>query len=437
VNAFYRALRAIMSLLLRSFYRIEPPVDPAGALGMEGPVMFVGNHPNGMVDPMLVGIVAQRHVTFLAKAPLFSLPVLGWVMKRVGALPVYRKQDDPTQMGKNSGTLEAAAGALVQGRCITIFPEGKSHSEPQLQELKTGAARIALMAAKQGASVKIVPIGLTYSEKNLFRSAVRIDVGTPIEVTPGSDEHAHAAAVALTDRIFEALHAVTLNLGQWEDLPLLKTAEALYAMKTGQAGQDPERMRAFARGMEVLREEQPDRFARLKDDVLAVQRRLDLVQAAPEELALSYRTSQVTRFVVRNLIALGSLPVFALGMALFAVPYWIPPLVVKLGKVPQDIQATIKLVCLLGLAPLWLLVLTGVGFFGFGPAWGITALVGTFPLALYTRYWLERRAAALHDVRTFFVLGSRQRLKDGLVADGEKIASELQALVKELEPRVG
>jgi hypothetical protein len=78
-----------------------------------------------------------------------------------------------------------------------------------------------------------------------------------------------------------------------------------------------------------------------------------------------------------------------------------------------------------------------VGFIGYGPAWGFTALLGTFPLALYTRYWFERRAAALHDARTFFVLGSRQRLKDGLVSDGEKIASELQALVAELEPRVG
>src|SRR6185503_12143419 len=106
-------------------YRIEPPVDPAGALAMEGPVMFVGNHPNGMVDPGLVLVLAKRHITFLAKAPLFSIPVVGALIRGLGALPVYRKQDDPTQMGKNAGTLDAAADALVQNRCITIFPEGK------------------------------------------------------------------------------------------------------------------------------------------------------------------------------------------------------------------------------------------------------------------------------------------------------------------------
>jgi 1-acyl-sn-glycerol-3-phosphate acyltransferase len=85
-------------------------------------------------------------------------------------------------MSRNEGTLEAAKGALVKGRAITIFPEGKSHSEPALAELKTGAARIALGAAKEGAAVRIVPVGLTYEDKHLFRSEVLIEVGTPIEV---------------------------------------------------------------------------------------------------------------------------------------------------------------------------------------------------------------------------------------------------------------
>src|SRR5262249_52288184 len=131
------------------------------------------------------------------------------------------------------------------------------------------------------------------------------------------------------------------------------------------------------------------------------------------------------------------LPVFLLGMALFVVPYWIPPLVVRVGRVQEDIQATIKLVCLLLLAPLWLCVVTVAAYAALGPPWGLAALMGTLPLALYTRYWLERRAAALHDARTFFVLGSRERLKERLVAEGDRIAGELEALVKELQPRVG
>ena len=430
MNAFYRGLRAIVSLLMRAFYRIEPPVDPAGALSMEGPVMFVGNHPNGMVDPGLVFVLAKRHITFLAKAPLFSLPIVGSLIRGLGALPVYRKQDDPTQMGRNAGTLDAAADALAAGRCITIFPEGKSHSEPQLQELKTGAARIALMAAKKGARVRIVPLGLTYSEKNRFRSAVHVDVGAPIEVKGEED------AVALTELIFESLRKVTLNLEQWEDLPLIRTAEALYALKVGDAAASPERLKAFARGMALLRTEQPERFAKLKADVLSVRRRLELVQASPEDVAVRYRPGGVAKFVFRNLLALALLPLFLLGMVLFFVPFWIPPLAVRAFRVATDLQATIKIVMLWVLAPLWWLLITFTAWRLWGVAAAAVAFSATLPLALYTRYYFERRRSAMHDARTFFVLGSRKSFKERMVQEGDALAAEIAAVADELRPRV-
>ena len=71
----------------------------------------------------------------------------------------------------------------MSGGAITIFPEGKSHSEPQLAALKTGAARIALKALAGGADVTVVPVGLTYARKHRFRSEVCIEVGAPIRCT--------------------------------------------------------------------------------------------------------------------------------------------------------------------------------------------------------------------------------------------------------------
>ena len=129
---FYRAFRAGMALLMRLFFVLEAPVDPHGALAAEGSVIFVGNHPNGLVDPALVFMLAKRRVTFLAKAPLFSMPVLGWILKGLDSLPVLRKQDG-ADTAKNDGVLAATVAALVDGRAVSLFPEGKSHSEPQLE----------------------------------------------------------------------------------------------------------------------------------------------------------------------------------------------------------------------------------------------------------------------------------------------------------------
>ena len=106
---FYRLMRAVVNLALRLFYRLHV----GGAeIDLEGPVIFVGNHPNGLIDPGLVFVLTARQVTFLAKAPLFKTPLVSWLVKGIGALPVYRKQDDPSQMGKNEGTLDASVQAV-------------------------------------------------------------------------------------------------------------------------------------------------------------------------------------------------------------------------------------------------------------------------------------------------------------------------------------
>ncbi len=435
---FYRAFRAVISLLLGLFYRLEPIADPSRGLLLDGPVIYVGNHPNGLVDPGLMFAKTKRHVTFLAKAPLFKIPVLGTMLKAMQALPVFRRQDN-ADTTKNEGTLTASVEALLEGRAITLFPEGKSHSEPQLSELKTGCARIALEAVRQGSKVQIVPVGLNYREKDRFRSQVRIEVGAAIDAAafaPAAGEDAFDAARRLTQAIADALRAVTLNLEQWEDLPLIETAESLYALKVGGEARDSDRLRAFAKGVQLLRAEQPERFERLKTDVLSFQARLGVVDAHAKELTYAYRPATVAWFVLRNCLWLAGLPLVALGMALFAIPYFIPLAVVKATKPEADIEATFKVLTLLVLAPFWWALLTVLAWTQLSPAFGVITFFATLPLAWFTRVFLERRADALRDVRLFLVLGSRRRLKARLVAEGDAIAAQLDGLATELGPRL-
>lgn len=436
---FYRAFRAVAALALRLFFRIETPIDPHRALETKGPVMFVGNHPNGLVDPGMVFILAKRHVTFLAKEPLFRMPVLGQILRGMDALPVFRKQDGPGDTTRNEGTLTASVSALTSGRAITIFPEGKSHSEPQLSELKTGAARIALEAARQGSDVKLVPVGITYAQKNLFRSEVHIEVGAPIEAKafvekPG--EEPHEAAKRFTSEIADALRAVTLNLEKWEDLPILETAEALFALNRGEAAGDAERKKAFARGMTVLREEQPERFDTLKTQLVQFRRRLDLLSVSPDDLTSRYRPATVAWFVVRNVLWLMTLPLFALGVALFFIPWILPLAAVKAAKPEVDTESTVKVLTLLVLAPVWWALLTVGAFFAGGLPFALFTLIAALPLAAFTRFYFERRRAALRDVRTFFVLISRRAVQARLLDEGKALAAEVERLAAEIGPRV-
>ena len=222
-------LSRLSRLAAHGFYRLTLTGDTVPA---EGPVLLVANHPNSLVDPLFVACAAGRPVRFLAKAPLFDHPTVGFLVRGSGAIPVHRRKDDPGRMEQNEDTFRAAYDALARGSAVALFPEGMSHSEPSLQPLKTGAARIALGAREAGGPpFPIIPIGIVLRARETFRSEALIIVGQPIEWEDlgrlGVEDR--KAVHQLTDRIDEALRGVTFNLERWEDEPLVSTAEAVWA----------------------------------------------------------------------------------------------------------------------------------------------------------------------------------------------------------------
>lgn len=435
---FYRLVRTIVSVTLGMFYRVEVirRVDD-----FAGPVMFVGNHPNSLIDPAMVFMITDRQVTFLAREPLFRVPVLGWILRGVGALPVYRKQDHPGLMEKNEGTLDAAANALIGQKAITIFPEGKSHSDPQMSDIKTGCARIALKVAKGGQALRIIPIGLTYAQKHLFRSRVHVEVGEPILVQSVPKDLAGEAEQewvrGLTGRVGEALRNVTINLETWEDLDLIHTADRLFALRNGYREQDVTRLRLFARGASMLRSFDPERFDDLKEDVLSFHARLEVLSADAGDLAVKFEEQPVRTFIARNLLSITfGFPLFALGMLLFFLPYYFLKALALAAPVSRDRVATLKFVSAVIMVPLWWTLLTLAGWAAWGLPGMIVPLTGTIPLAVFTLYFLERRRAALNDLVTFLKLGNRAQLRTHLLAEGERLQEEIQRVVEELKPKL-
>src|SRR4026207_1876275 len=74
-------------------------------LPQQGPVLFVANHANSLLDAVMVGRTADRPVHFLAKAPLFTIPVFGAALNALGMVPAYRRSDDPSQVSKNADSI--------------------------------------------------------------------------------------------------------------------------------------------------------------------------------------------------------------------------------------------------------------------------------------------------------------------------------------------
>ena len=230
-----RLIRSVLNVILRVFFpRIE--ISGIDRVPANGPVMLVVNHPNGLIDPLFLLCLSPRPVSFLAKAPLFEMPVISWFVKAMGSIPVYRRQDGAFEPAKNRQTFERARTILSSGGAIAIFPEGASHGDPKLRPIKTGAARIALGATATNSDAEplaIVPLGIYYTAKRTFRSSALLYFGEPFSVAPAplkSNGEPEADAVrAVTGRIEQALNDVTLQADEHEALALVGRAEEVFS----------------------------------------------------------------------------------------------------------------------------------------------------------------------------------------------------------------
>ena len=399
----------VSSLAVRTFYRLTVSGE---TVPRQGPVLLVANHPNSLMDPALVAAVAERPVRFLAKAPLFTDPLVGFLIRGSGSLPVYRAADGI--QGSNEDTFRAVHAALAEGSAVAIFPEGTSHSEPSLVPLKTGAARIAMGGAAQlGAAFPIVPVGLVFRRKDTFRSEALAIVGRPLAwddlAKRGVDDH--EAVRALTDRIDEALHAVTLNLERWEDAPLVEMAEAVYSAEIATDPSPAARVARLKRTTDALarlRHERPGEWEQVARAVHAHARTLRVLRMTPVQVKASASAAEAAKWSFRQLTVLRSLlPIAVVGMILYFVPYRLTGVLADRARPKEDIRATFKMLVGAALHIVWTVMLAVAAGWIFGWGWGVAALVLLPLLALLTVVVIDMWRRASGEARRFFVRARR------------------------------
>lgn len=219
----YPLLRAIAGVALRWYYR-DIQVEGLARIPRQRPLLLVVNHPNALIDALLVVWLVPRRILITAKATIFRNPLGGVLLRWLGVVPLRRASDEAKQGGsrspaRNKETFRAVYDALRGNGTVLIFPEGKSHDEPSLAPLKTGAARMALYAQEAGSvgDLAIVPIGLTFERKEAPRTRVLVQIGEPIILGAWRAPAGVPASDALTAEIDARLRAVTLNYPTIDD----------------------------------------------------------------------------------------------------------------------------------------------------------------------------------------------------------------------------
>ena len=115
-------------------------------LPLTGPAIVVSNH-QSFLDPLLVGLIARRPLTYLARHNLFAKRFAAFVLREYGTMPIDRN------LGKEG--LRAVFDALGRGEAVTVYAEGERTRDGSVQPLKPGIALIA-----KRADVPIIPCGI-------------------------------------------------------------------------------------------------------------------------------------------------------------------------------------------------------------------------------------------------------------------------------------
>lgn len=183
----YTLVRMIVTLPTFLFYRVR-------AVGLEnvpkdGPLVLAPNHFSQM-DHFFVGLYLRRKIRFLAKSQLFGPPVLTYVYKHGGVIPIRRGHEDEE-------AFKTVFTVLEQGGMLLIYAEGGRSRSGELGEPKRGIGRIAL---ESGAP--IVPVAVHGSAKvrrwKRFRfPKVTVQFGEPlsfpVEHSPGRERQLEVA----------------------------------------------------------------------------------------------------------------------------------------------------------------------------------------------------------------------------------------------------
>lgn len=427
-------MNVISHLGVRAYYR----VTVSGArVPSEGPVLLVANHNNSLVDPALVVVAADRTVRFLAKAPLFTDKLIGWLVKGVGSVPVYRQQDDPTKLAQNLDSFRDVHAVLAGGDAVGIFPEGISHSSSQLAPLKTGAARIAIGAGERiGTDFPIVAMGLVFRDRDTFRSEAHVIITEPFRWNDllGKGVENREAVRELTKRIETAMRSVTVNLEQWEDEPLVRAAEQVWASEYATTADDPaaqvERIRLTTEALRALRSGGDAAWREVAVELRAHARQLRRLGLTPSELKGNVRIGEAVEWTVARIPLFIVLPVSLIG----AVAFWLPKLITTrvAGSMAaaegEDVLVTYRV--LLGgvVFPVWFLLVALALWPFFGLGWALLSLL-IQPLWAFAALAVgERRQHAWEAARRFFLRRAEQPRLEVLRERQRALAAALDRL---------
>lgn len=445
LDPFYALVRLVGRFWVWFLFR---SVDVRNAAGVphRGPVLLCINHPNNLIDSLLVGAVVDRKVHYLATAALFRNPIMARFLKAVGAIPVYRRQDDPDKMDKNVSTFDACVTTLAAGGLIGTYPEGTTHAESRVQRIKTGAARIALDYESRrrngapGEPLVLIPTGLAFDARKSFGGRVRVAFGEPLALAPYLDLYAQDPVKAvdeLTTAIQWTMEAQIVHVERLDHATLVHEVEGLYRDQLvlelqEERGFSTEQIdtvrlsRSIADAAAYFETHAPERLDELRKHIERY--RATLATYAIKDQAVRERLVRrpARGRLQRGWKAVVGLPVFAYGALTSGLPYFVPRWIARRTATKETNYATTRLLVTVCALPLFWGLETWLVWRLGGALWALAFLL-SLPVTSILAYHYLRGLGGLRAQLGFGLLAlTRHQTATRVLAERRQIIALLE-----------
>lgn len=449
----YRFIRFVVKFAMSIFFQ-KIDLQNGENVPARGPVIFVANHPNSIMDALVMGLVTKRKVNYIGHAGLFSNKFKSWFLRSSGVIPIYRREDAPGKMDQNVFAFQACYEVLESGETIGIFPEGTSDMLRKVKKVKTGAARIALETEKRNdyqLGLKVIPIGLYFFSRNRFRSKVLMNVGEPVKLESyfeiNKEDNAEAVQ-KLTKEIQQSLEALTVNIRHEELDDFVRDIEILYGDELKIDSPDLQEIseetvadflvtQKIADCVEYYYERDLERVRNFQAEINAYKRKLKRLRLRDNMIKEKTSFSQMVKnSAVTFVKSLLGLPLALYGTVNNAIPYLLAE---NLARKFVDERTKILSALLIGGGLAFILFYSMQAFavwFTFGKLWAVVYLIslpisGFFALAYFKQIRREQERISL----SFFLFTNRQlfnrmrRERKRLILKMDEIRDEYRQLM--------
>jgi len=420
---------------VKSFYK-NVEINGVNQLTDNTPIILCANHSNALADAVLLQYTTPRLIHPLARSGLFKNPLSGFILSIWQAVPVYRRQDTKDATVDNHSMFNKAYEMLAKNEILMIFPEGQSHSDHQIRQIKTGVSRIALgYKEKYNQLPLIIPVGLNFSHTTKFRSNVYMNFGKAIEINPGYKLNEEQDVKALTNDIMHSMRELIIETEEADELSFARQLDRFFSLrnKTIRKRSMRQKFKSHKFILSVkhsLNDIVPEKIKSIQLHLKQFNRLCLKLGINDYNLNINYNSKIIRRFIIKSLfVILVLLPLGLFGLINSVIPYSLTKGAELFFARKKDQIDTVKILSATLFFSIFWGIQTQMVYHYIGTSSASVYFLLLIPASLTALVIFHEQAQIIDNLKVFFVVLKHRNLRRFLIRKRKKLEKELAELI--------